>query len=318
MSQNRSILLVILLTILVSPGLGRSVSSYPEGELNAQQIAEQAHLAAHGELVRNAVSKRHKNEVALVINRAPLEKRTAGRKPSVNTFETFVNNRPVNPAIASMQMAILTSGKAQGTGILLTNYRDPQRSSSMLMWLPALRKVRRINQPDPADVWFGTTLTYGELVLRKPEDENHELLGEGLFAACLETMELAPAEMTRYTTGLPEAQCDHRGKPVYRLKSTTRIENWWYDYHISDIDKRTFSLYRTVYFKDEKKIKTVYVDWQSLEQADPRISYPRYIYAVLHENGRDSLVYVPRSTIQIDGDLPDSFWSELTLKKMGR
>lgn len=318
MPQYRSLWIFVTIAYISLPVYAQPIPPYPEGPLNAEQIAQQVHLVVQGGLVRNALSKRNQDEVALIINRAPLERRTSGRKPSVSRFETYVNNSPANQAIASLRMAILTSGKSRGTGILLTDYRDPERSSNMLMWLPSLRKIRRVNEPDPGDFWFGTTLTYGELVLRKPEDETHQLLGEGLFEDCLAVMELEPAEMSRHTKGLPGPQCEHRGKPVYRLKSSTKFKNWWYDYHISEIDRHSFSPYRTVYFKDDKKIKTITVDWQSFEQADPRITYPRFIYGILHENGRDSMVYVPRSTIQLNVDLPDRFWSELTLKKKGR
>ncbi len=314
----RSLWIFITIVFLNLPVCAQPFQPYPEGPLTAEQIAQQAHLVVHGGLMRNALSKRNRDEVALIINRAPLEKRNSGSRPSVSSFESYVNNSFRNQAIASLRMAIITSGKSRGTGILLTNYHDPKRSSNMLMWLPSLRKIRRFSEPDPKDFWFGTTLTYGELVLRKPEDETHELLGEGQFEDCLAVMELEPVEMNRHTQHLPGPQCGHKGKPVYRLKSTTRLNNRWYDYHISEIDKRSFALYRTVYFKNDKKIKTVTVDWQSLEHEDPRITYPRYIYAVLHVDGRDSLVYIPRSTIQQNVDLPDKFWSELTLKKKGR
>jgi hypothetical protein len=182
------------------------------------------------------------------------------------------------------------------------------------MWLPALRKIRQINEPAHEDTWFGTNLTYGELVLRRPEHEIHELLGEGTFEGCLGAMELTPQERTRYTHKLPGAQCGHAGKPTYRIKSTTKFKNWWYDHHISDIDKTSFAVYRTVYFKGPEKIKTVEVDWQPLDQPDPRVTYPRYIYALSHPDGKESMVYVPRSTITLNVDLPDSFWSETTLK----
>jgi hypothetical protein len=286
--------------------------------LTAEQIAQEVYTAAHGALVRNAISRRVGNEVAMVVNRAPLELRDHGRKPTVQTFDTYVNNRPKDPAVDSMQMAILTSGKARGTGILFTSYNDEQRRSVISMWLPALRKIRRINEPAHEDVWFGTNLTYGELVLRRPDDEVHELLGEGVMDDCLEVMQLLPAEMTRYTRNLPAPQCAHKGRPVYRLKSATKFHNWWYDYHISDIDKETFALYRTVYYKGGEKVKTVYIDWQSLDQPDPRITYPRYIYAITHTDGRDSLVYVPRNTIALNVDLPDGFWSEETLRNYDR
>jgi hypothetical protein len=286
--------------------------------LDANQVAQQVYTVAHGGLVDNAVSRRVGNRVALVINRAPLEMRKGQRKPSVQTFDTYVNNRPADPAIDSQQMAILTSGKTRDTGVLFTRYKESERKASIAMWLPALRKIRRINEPDPADVWFGTNLTYGELVLRTPEDETHELLQAGVMQECLEVMQLKPWEMTRYTKNLPAPQCAHKGRQVYRLKSTTKFRNWWYDYHISDIDKETFALYRTVYYKGAEKVKTVYIDWQSLQQPDPRISYPRYIYAITHADGKDSLVYVPRETISLNLDLPDTFWSEETLQNYRR
>ena len=305
-------ILIILSTLCLSGGLLPAVAS--AAPLSAEQIAQEVYTAAHGGLVKNAVSRRNRNEVALVVNRAPLALREQARKPTVQTFDTYVNNKPSDPAVESMQMAILTSGKARGTGILFTSYNDGGRRSVISMWLPALRKIRRINEPAHEDVWFGTNLTYGELVLRRPEDERHELLGEGVMTDCLEVMVLSPQEMTRYTKDLPTAQCGHQGRPVYRLKSTTKFTNWWYDYHVSDIDKETFALYRTVYYKGDEKVKTVYIDWQSLDQPDPRITYPRYIYAITHADGKDSLVYVPRSTISLNVDLPDAYWSEETLK----
>ena len=305
-------LFLIVLLMVVRPVAGDA------GVPAAEQIAQEVHQAAHGALVSNAISRRVRNEVALVVNRAPLSMREPGRKPTVQTFETYVNNRPADPAIESQQMAVLTSGKARGTGVLFTSYNGDERRSVISMWLPALRKIRRINEPSHEDVWFGTNLTYGELVLRRPEHERHELLGEGVMDACLASMELTPMEMSRYTRDLPEPQCGHKGRPVYRLKSSTKFANWWYDYHISEIDQETYALYKTVYYKGDEMVKTVYVDWQSLDQADPRITYPRYIYAITHADGKDSLVYVPRSTIDLNLDLPDSFWSEETLQNYSR
>jgi hypothetical protein len=305
-------LFLIALLILTWPAAASPVTT------EAEQIAQEVYSAAHGALVSNAISRRVRNEVALVVNRAPLAMREPGRKPTVQTFDTYVNNRPEDPELESLQMAILTSGKARGTGVLFSSYNGNGRRSVISMWLPALRKIRRINEPSHEDVWFGTNLTYGELVLRRPEHETHELLGEGVMASCLEAMELTPREMTRYTRNLPKPQCGHQGRPVYRLKSSTKFANWWYDYHISEIDKETYALYKTVYYKGDKLVKTVYVDWQSLDQPDPRITYPRYIYAITHADGKDSLVYVPRSTIALNLDLPDSFWSEETLQNYQR
>ena len=300
--------------------LATETPPYPSAglDLDADAIARQVYTAAHGGLLRNAVSKRNGREVAVVVNRAPLEMRSRGRVPGVQTFDTYVNNSPRDPAIESQQMAILTSGKTKGTGVLFTRFSEAEKGSVISMWLPALRKIRRINEPSHEDVWFGTNLTYGELVLRTPDDETHELLGEAKVEGCLASMTLERWEKNRHTLQLPGPQCAHIGKPVYRLKSSTKFKNWWYDYHISEIDQRTFALYRTIYYKGDEKIKTVSIDWQSLDQPDPRITYPRYIYALTHADGKDSMVYVPRSTISLNVALDDDYWSEETLRDYGR
>jgi hypothetical protein len=309
-----SFLLIGMLSHLLPAAQADDVGRRPSPTLSAQEIAEQVYLAAHGRLVKNALSKRRGREAAVVVNRAPLAMRTRHRVPGVQTFDTYVNNTPEDPTIEVQRMAVLTSGKAKGTGVLFTRYTDPQKGSVIAMWLPALRKIRRINEPSHEDVWFGANLTYGELVLRRPDDEVHELLGEAQVEACLSAMQLQPWEKSRYTRHLPGPQCAHIGKPVYLLKSTTKFKNWWYDYHLSEIDKRTFALYKTIYYKNGEMIKSVYIDWQSLDQPDPRIAYPRYIYAISHHDGKDSMVYVPRSTILLNVDLADEFWSEKTLQ----
>ncbi len=310
--------LFLCLTVVFLPVQAKRILPYPTGEITGEQIAEQVYAVAHGNLVKNASSKKNRKDIAMVVNRAPIAKRKPGRRPVVNTFETYGNSNPLNSDIDSMQMAIIKSGKAKGTGILYISYSDKSRNGKLTIWLPSLRKVRRMNEPAHEDTWVGTNLTYGELVLRRPEHEDHEVLPDSVFNDCLIAMELNPWEVNRYTKKLPGPQCGHKGKQVYVLKSTTKFKDWWYDYHISEVDKKTFALYRTVYYKDGEKIKTVVIDWQSLNQPDSRISYPRYIYALTHTTGIDSMIFVPRSTILLNQSLSDNFWSEKTLKKYGK
>lgn len=315
----KNLIIYLTVTLTFSAQAGEFVP-YPEkGKiLTGEEIAIQTHAAARGGLVKSAQSVKTGRDISMLVNRAPINKRGLNRKPSVNMFETYIKNEPDDPALEDLTMAIITSGKIKGTGVLLTNYTDKTRDPVIEMWLPALRKLRTMNAPSHEDTWGGSNLTYGELILRRPEHEVHELLGEGILEGCLASMQLDKTEITRFTRKLPEPQCGHKGRPIYKLKSTTKFTNWWYDYHISEIDKETFAFYRTVYFKGDKKVKTVTVDWQSLEKDDPRVSYPRYIYSLSHDSGKDSMIYVPRNTITLNIKKPDSFWSAKTLKKLGR
>jgi len=72
---------------------------------------------------------------------------------------------------------------------------------------------------------------------------------------------------------LPKSSCIPQGKTVYKLKSTTKFKNWWYDYRISYVDTKSFADYRTDYFKGGKKIKRIDRDWKTLPNYrgnDPR------------------------------------------------
>ena len=164
------------LLVLFAQSVSATSQPYPEGRLTADQIAEQVFLVSHGKLLKSSSSTKNKKNISLVVTRAPAEKRKPGRKPTVNTFETYGKSRPDDPTIHSLQMAVITSGKIKGTGTLYTNYKASDKGDVISLWLLALRKLRRINEPAHDDKWIGSNLTYGELVLRRPEHEIHELM----------------------------------------------------------------------------------------------------------------------------------------------
>jgi len=301
-----------LLFIISHPVCADSIHPYPEKPLTADQLAHEVYLGLHGMHQKNAAIKKTNGQVAVVLNR------TQGKNVSINTLEAFLNNDFDDGITESKSLAIFKSGKLKGTGILMTNYIDSARQPSISLWLPSMRKVRRMVAPNHADKWMGTNMTYGDVYLRKPEHEIHELLEITTFSDCLGSMKLSQGEKTKRTKNLPEGSCTPKGREVYRLKSTTKFKDWWYDYHISDIDTQTFAPYRTAYFKDNKQVKFIEVNWKSLDKPDPRMVVPTYIYAKSMDNGQESMLIIPFEIIELNTDLPAGFWSERTLRKIKR
>jgi len=290
----------------------KELSPTPKSNLSAQEIAEQSFLVLRTQLPKNALSKKNKGTMSRLINRRP------GRKASVNQFENYINNNYNDGKIKQKQLAIFRTGKLKGTGILITHYSDEARSPLMQLWLPKLRKVRRFSAPQADDFWNSSNLTYGEVFLLKANDEDHELVSISTFPSCLNTLTLPKNEQSKYTKNLPKPQCTHKGKPIFKIKSTTRKSHWWYDYHISFIDTSSFAIYRTQYYKNNALIKTVDIDWQSLNQADPRLVYPAYLYSQSHITNSESLFVVPRETVYWNLDLKNKFWSESSLRRIKR
>jgi hypothetical protein len=242
--------------------------------------------------------------------------RQGERLSTGNTLIRSLNNAPTKSGVLFQDKVHFPTGKIRGTAILVTGYRD--RSASYSLWLPQLRKVRRISEPAHDDRWGGSPLTYGDVYFRKPGHETHELLGSETFDDCL-GMFVLTADIPRHKlTGLPEKSCTKRGKNVYRVKSTTKYNNWWYDYRVVSVDKQTFADYRADYFKGDKLVKRIDKDWQVIDESDPRAVMWRYWYAHDYLNGQEAVGYVDLDAVSWNQQVKASQWTERALRKIKR
>ena len=287
---------------------------YPSGDLTAEQIMDQVYFVNHFYAFYNyAITKQGKDITVLVI-------KGEGRKPTTNTLERYLNNDYSDGTTKAQDLAIFRSGKLKGTGMLITDYEDDAKTQSYMIWLPALRKIRRFAEPAHDDAWGGSDFTFGDVALRKPFHETHELQGKETFDDCLGFIEVPDDQQTRYTKGLPTSgSCDHKGKEVYKVKSTTKFENWWYDYRVSYIDAKTFADYRSEYFKGGDMVKVIDRDWVPLGKSDdPRAVGWGYWYGKTLGTGNQTWAVIPSNVNQVDQTYDDNWWSESTLRKIKR
>jgi len=66
----------------------------------------------------------------------------------------------------------------KGTGFLSWEYNDPNKDDDRWLYLPALKKVRRISGSSKNDYFMGTDFTYDDLGNRSVDEDNHTLLRE--------------------------------------------------------------------------------------------------------------------------------------------
>ncbi|MDJ0834847.1 MAG: outer membrane lipoprotein-sorting protein [Gammaproteobacteria bacterium] len=316
---------VFLTTGLLSLAYASSVSAvdrnlpFPEGTPTATEIAEQVYFANHLYAFDNFSIGAHKskNRKAVLINRS-----ADGTDNTIAVERHLNNSYDSDGSIKARDLAIFRSGKLKGTGMLVTEYDDPAKDSSYMLWIPSLRKIRRFAQPAHEDSWGGSVFTFGDVTLRKPEHETHELLGKKKMRSCLGAIAELEDRGFRYVQKLPEKSCRNIGKEVYGLKSTTKFPNWWYDYRISLVDTKTFADYRTVYYKDGEMIKIIDRDWGVMEDklasSDPRALFWRYWYGVDLKTGKESWAVIPERIIEFNRDVGNRFWSERTLRRIKR
>jgi len=66
----------------------------------------------------------------------------------------------------------------RGTGLLLWSYQDVEKDDDRWLYLPALKRIRRIVGESKNDYFMGTDFTYDDMGDRKVEEDTHTLLGQ--------------------------------------------------------------------------------------------------------------------------------------------
>ena len=297
----------------VTAGVTRNLP-YPGKSPSADEVAAQVYYVNHSFAVKNLfIERKGKTHITVLASKAE------GKRVQTNTLGRFLNNDYDDGVVRSKDIAMFHSGKLSGTGMLIADFVDDAKSQSYAIYLPELKKVRRFEEPRHDDSWGDTDFTFGDVYLRKPGHEIHELLGMTDLDDCLGAMKLSEKEKRRkYLKQLAPPQCEHKGKRVHRLKSSTKFKDWWYDYRISYVDTKTFADYRTVYFKDGKKIKLIDRDWTSMGLEDPRGQYWRYWYGKNLVTNHETMVSVPEQFVSWNREADPSLWTEESMMNMGR
>ena len=66
----------------------------------------------------------------------------------------------------------------RGTGLLLLTYTDIDKDDDRWLYLPALKKIRRIAGESKNDYFMGTDFTYDDMGSRDVDEDTHKLIGE--------------------------------------------------------------------------------------------------------------------------------------------
>ncbi|RLA60481.1 MAG: outer membrane lipoprotein-sorting protein [Epsilonproteobacteria bacterium] len=282
--------------------------------ISAKEIAQKSYNVNHTLYVDNVMIKKKKRKSILTISRMP------GKKARVTAIERFLLNEHKNDVVESKDLVLIRSGKLKGLGVLMTSYLDPKRSHEYLMWIPALRKVRRMAEPKDAGLGTGDIAFLEDAKLRRFDEESYQLIETKKMDLALEMMSFKKGEFAKYSKYIPRKKTIYiRNKKIHILKSTYKSKHHWYDYRISYIDSESFTDYVTKYYKNAKEIKKVYRHWTTLGNlSDPKAKIWYYWYSKDSKTGYEMLNYIPPSLIKVNQKIPKSFWSVRTLEKIKR
>ena len=138
-------------------------------------------------------------------------------------------------------MFFLSPADVRGTSFMNWSYTDG-RDDDQWIYLPALRRVRRISSDGKDDYFMGSDFTYDDLGDRHPDEDNHKLLREETLngKACY-VVESTPKEpdymysktitwvMQDNNLGLKREFYDDRGRllKILEIKQFEKINGYW-------------------------------------------------------------------------------------------
>ncbi len=281
---------------------------------NALEIMQQVYFVNHFYSFKNYGFGKKGQKIATLVMRDKGSKR-----PVTIAFERYLNNNINKEAINSKDLVIFRSGRLKKMGVLITDYIDNNKTQLYEIFMPSIRKIRKLSKPAQNDSWGGSDFTLGDIMLRKPKDETHELLDTAIFNGCIHSIKLPKEQRNKYTRKIKiKDDCALDNKKVYRIKSVYKLPNWWYDYRISIINAETFADNRIEFFKNGKKIKIIEKSWiPHKNNKEKRANLMKYWYAKTLETGHETFIYIPQKTIKINYKFKTkNLWSSKTLKKL--
>ena len=302
-------LTLLLFGTILFAGVDRTLP-YPK-KVNAEEIAKQVYFVNHQLYLNNQILKGTSKHSILIIRRAH------GKKPRTLRVDRYLNNAYKDGVTKSKDLIVFNSANMKGVGVLAREFVDEKKSLEILMWLPALRKVRRMAEPSKNMGYSAADVAFmEEAKLRRLNEDKYELLKTTTKTFKFGQMQLKPSQINRFTKALPTKQKTINAE-VYALKATPK-EDAWYDYRIDYVDTKHFTAYRTDFYKEGKTVKRIYRQWIKIDGIDDLRAYMwNYWYSINPETKFETVNYIPSQIIKTNAkNIKSSLWSEKTLRKL--
>lgn len=305
------ILLILVIGTLLFGSVDKTLP-YPV-KIDADEIARQVYFVNHQLYLKNQLLKATKQDSLLIVRKA------YNKKPMVLRADRYLNNDYSDGVTKSKDLVIFNSSKLKGTGVLAREFVDEQKSLEIMMWLPALRKVRRMAEPSKNMGYSAADVAFlEEAKLRRLDDDDYSLLNTRVLDFEFGQMEIKESNLDRFTKKLPTKKSTVSAE-VYVLKATPK-EDAWYDYRIDYIDSKHFTNYRTKFYEEGQVVKIIDRQWKKIQNiADERAYMWTYWYSLNPKTKFETVNYIPEEIIKTNvKNVKSSLWSESALGKINR
>jgi len=150
--------------------------------------------------------------------------------------------------IAYKDIVMFTSPQVKGLANLTWTYMDPKRQPDSWLWVPSLKKIRKISTANADDSFLGSDFTIEDISLRRFEDETYTLVGSENFQG--------------YTCKY-DKKTYFKDAPCFVIECKPKRSPWYYSKRILWVDKNTGGgIYEEMYDPLGRKFKYLFKDFE--------------------------------------------------------
>jgi len=180
-------------------------------------------------------------------------------------------------------MFFIKPADVRNTSFMNWSYDDPNKDDDQWIYLPALKKVKRISSDSKSDYFMGSDFTYDDLGDRHPDQDDHKLLRE-------ETVD---------------------GEACYVVESIPKDEDYMYSRTVTWIIKdKWIGLKKEFYDEDEELLKTL-----SVKKYEKIKDFWTILHSEMHNVQKDHTTKMQLENMVIDGGVPDNKFTERMMRR---
>jgi hypothetical protein len=189
--------------------------------------------------------------------------------------------------------------QVKGVGNLAWTYLDATRDQDVWLWLPSLKRIKKISASQADDSFLGSDFTVEDISTRRFEDETYKLVKEEDFPG--------------YTSEFMK-KTYYKDEPCFVIEATPKRANWYYVKRLVWVDKKYGNnIFEEKYDAKGQKFMTLF-RWYEVYNVNGQ-EYPLQMFLEGKDLRSRHMTEIINETAQIDKGLSEEEFTEAALAR---
>ena len=216
------------------------------------------------------------------------------------TARKRINLGRESDGIAYKDLTIFTGPtQVKGLASLSWTYINPDRDQDVWLWIPSLKKIRKVSASQADDSFLGSDFTVEDISTRRFEDESYKLVKEENF--------------TGYTSDFKK-KTYYNDTPCYVIEATPRRAGWYYAKRLVWVDKEYgTNIYEEKFDANAKRFQTIFRSHEIYNVDGKECPIQMYLEGKNLRSGHTTEII--NETVKINQDVPEEEFTETALSR---